>query len=213
MDAAFGIWLQAVVAAQANHRNLHFSIDAGTPGRWTDCGRPGTAIQVVSLVSHEGALFTGTYENPGSGRVYRYVDGTTWEDMGAPDPCNSVQSMASFNGELYVGVGTYRASGSALEVSDNMAPGGTIYRWLGGRDWESTGTLPALRDRNHDNPHAGIQDYGSPGSDLESWSEARIDTCAAMAVFKGKLWATPLYCKLQSKCQLFWIFLLQMQRQ
>jgi hypothetical protein len=181
---SFGLQTQAVVAAQANHRNLHFSLDSGSSGSWTDCGRPGTAIQVVSLVTHEGSLFTGTYENPGSGRVYRYVSGTTWEDLGAPDPCNSVQAMASFNGDLYVGVGCYRASGSALELSENMAPGGTIYKWLGGEAWESTGTLPALRDPKFDNPHAGIQDYGSPGSPLEHWSADRIDTvCGAANAF------------------------------
>ena len=86
-----------------------------------------------------------------------------------------------------------RASGSGLELSDNMQPGGTVYRWLGGTSWQSTGTLPPLRDKSADNPHAGIQDYGSPGSTLEQWSEDRIDTVGAMCTFNGKLWATPLY--------------------
>eukprot|EP01045_Picozoa_sp_COSAG04_P011000 COSAG04_NODE_694_length_11068_cov_5.641718_4_plen_348_part_00 len=189
-----GVNTQAVVTAQANHKHLHFSMDGGSAGEWSDCGRPGSAIQVVALATFEGALFAGTYEDPGSGKVYRYSgEGEGWDDLGSPDPCNAVQSIASLDGQLYVGTGTYRASGSALELSDNMLPGGTVYRWLGGTSWQSTGTLPPLRDKSADNPHAGIQDYGSPGSTLEQWSEDRIDTVGAMCTFNGKLWATPLY--------------------
>ena len=32
--------------AQSNYRNLHFGIDNGHLGAWTDCGRPGQAVKI-----------------------------------------------------------------------------------------------------------------------------------------------------------------------
>jgi hypothetical protein len=208
---SLGVNTQAIVSSQANSRQLHFSVDGGgSEGQWVDCGRPGNCIQLTSLVSYHGSLFAGTYEDPGDGRVYRQ-DTTTgeWEDCGAPHNSNSVMSLAVFNGELYAGTGNYRASGSSLELSDNMNPGGLIYRYGGSPGvWDSTGLLPAMRNPAADNPMAaeGVYDYGSPSPggidegtgktrtyNQPHWDVDRIDTVGAMAVFQGKLWATPLY--------------------
>ena len=208
---SFGVQTQAVVASQPNSRQLHFSVDNGTGGSWVDRGRPGNCVQLTSLASFQGSLYAGTYEDPGDGRVYRQDAATgAWIDCGAPHNCNAVQSLAVFNGDLFAGVGNYRASGSSLELSDNMNPGGYIYRYGGSPGvWESTGLLPARRNPAADNPMAaeGVYDYGSPSphedidqgtgrtrtSNQPFWDIDRIDTVGGMAVFQGKLWACPLY--------------------
>ncbi|MSS70227.1 MAG: LamG domain-containing protein [Candidatus Latescibacteria bacterium] len=155
-----------VTAAQANHRHLHFGIDAGRiDPAWTDCGRPGNNLRVYSLTVYEGQLYTGTFEHGAdeAGHVYRYTGGTRWIDCGSPDPCNTVASLAVYHGRLYAGSSRYKAGGSALPDSPNQHPGGNIYRYEGGKVWTPCGHLEGA------------------------------DSIAGLAVYRGDLYAIPLY--------------------
>jgi len=157
-----------VTSAQPNHRHLQFGMDAGTDdGSWTDCGRVGNAVFIMALCVCDGQLYAGTCE-PGadeSGHVYRYDGGTTWTDCGGPDASNSVYTLAVFDGELYAGTGRYRLEGSALPHSPNENPGGNVFRYRGGTDWELCGRL------------------------------GDADAVHAMAVYNGDLYAIPAYHK------------------
>ena len=155
-----------VTAAQSHYRNLHFGIDAGRiDPQWTDCGRPGANLRVYSLAVFQGHLYTGTFEHGAdeAGHVYRYAGGKDWIDCGTPDRCNTVASLAVFNGRLYCGSSRYKAGGSALPDSPNQHPGGNIYRYEGGKTWTPCGHLEDA------------------------------DSIAGMAVYKGDLYAIPLY--------------------
>ena len=130
--------------SQANDRNVHFGIDAGTEPVWSDRGRPGNAVYVMAMAVHDGKLFVGTCEaGPGeAGHVYRYDGGSRWVDCGSPDRCNAVTSLAAFDGKLYAGTGRYRLAGSALPESTNANLGGKVARYDGDGHWADCGRLP-----------------------------------------------------------------------
>lgn len=155
-----------VTTSQANYRNVHFGIDnARADAEWTERGRPGENTFVFALAVFEGNLYAGTCE-PGpdqAGHVYRYEGGTSWTDCGSPDVCNSVASFAVYHGKLYAGVSKYRLGGSALDESENPQPGGTIYRYDGGKKWVDCGRLP------------GAESIGG------------------MVVYRGRLFASAMY--------------------
>ncbi len=154
-----------VTAAQSNYRHLQFGIDSGHPGEWIDCGRPGNNLRVYSLCVYDGDLYAGTFETGAneSGGVYRY-DGTAgWIDCGHPDMCNTMASLCVFDGTLYAGSSRYKAGGSALPESENQNPGGNMFRYEGGSRWTPVGRLEGA------------------------------DSCAGMAVYRGRLYAIPLY--------------------
>ncbi|MCY2965927.1 MAG: hypothetical protein NT069_20240, partial [Planctomycetota bacterium] len=155
-----------VTTNQANFRQLEFGIDNGhDEPQWTDHGRPGEALLIFSLCTHDGSLYAGTCESGAtqSGRVFRFVEGTTWVDCGAPDRCNSVSALAAFNGELYAGVSKYRLAGSALAESENPNLGGKVYRYGGNQKWVDCGQIP------------------------------EAEAIGGLVVFRGKLYATSLY--------------------
>ena len=154
-----------VTAAQSNHRHVHFGIDSGQTGEWIDCGRPGNNLRVYSLTVFEGDLYAGTFETGAdeAGHLYRYAGGAEWIDCGSPDKCNTTASLAVYKGHLYVGSSRYKAGGSALPESENQNPGGNMYRYEGGSEWTSIGHLEGA------------------------------DSVAGMAVYKGQLYAIPLY--------------------
>ena len=154
-----------VTAAQANYRHLHFGIDAGSECAWADCGRPGNNLRVYSLCVFRGDLYAGTFESGAdeAGGVYRYDGKAGWEPCGSPDAANTVASLCVFDGDLYAGTSCYRAGGSALPESENRTPGGALYRYAGGSEWESVGRMEGA------------------------------DSCAGMAVYRGELYAIPLY--------------------
>ena len=151
--------------SQANDRNVHFGIDAGTEPVWSDRGRPGNAVYVMAMAVHDGKLFVGTCEvGPGeSGHVYRYDGGSRWIDCGSPDRCNAVTSLAAHGGALYAGTGRYRLAGSALPDSTNANLGGKIVRYNGDGDWADCGRLPD------------------------------VEAVGGMVVFRGELYASSLY--------------------
>lgn len=126
-----------------NHHNLFWAMDSETEPVWEFCGRPGNAILIFGFAVHQGALYAGTCE-PGadqSGHVYRYEGGTKWKDCGAPDPSNAIMGIAVHDGKLYAGAGWYDTTGSSLEASANETPGGKIYCYQGGQQWEYCGQL------------------------------------------------------------------------
>ena len=154
-----------VTPNQANWRHLQFGIDDDRASAWRDCGRPGQALLARGLATHEGALYAGTCE-PGkdqSGRVYRYAGGQQWIDCGAPDQSNSVAALAAYQGKLYAGTGQYRVAGSSLPESENLTPGGRVFRYEGGSRWTACGQLP------------------------------ETEAVGGLVVFRGRLYASSLY--------------------
>lgn len=154
-----------VTCAQSNYRNLAFGIDAGRQDpAWTDCGRPGDAKYILSLAVYDGKLYASTYEEGErqAGHVYRYDGGTTWTDCGSPERCNAVGALAVYQGRLYAGSTRYNAGGSAMATSLNVQPGGAVFRYEGGAQWTNCGKL------------------------------GQANEVFAMAVFRDKLYATPL---------------------
>ena len=129
--------------SQSNYRNVHFGVDAGTEPKWTDCGRPGDAIYVTAVASHDGELFAGVCEpNEGqTGHVYQYAGGERWIDCGSPDGSNAVMVVATHGGKLYAGTGRYNLSGSALPESPNATAGGKVFRYEGDGRWTDCGKL------------------------------------------------------------------------
>jgi hypothetical protein len=135
------IQTNSVTTSAANYRNLHFGIDAGVTGEWTDCGRPGNAIHVFALTVFDGRLYAATCE-PGEGQaghVFRYSGGGLWEDCGNPDACNAVSALTAYEGELYAGVARHNLAGSSLPMSPNRNPGGKVYHYDGDRRWADCG--------------------------------------------------------------------------
>lgn len=152
--------------SQANYRHVQFGIDNGkSVGEWTDCGRPGHAVLVYSLAVHDGRLYAGTCVagKDEAGHVFRYAAPAKWIDCGAPDRCNAVSTLAVYQGKLHAGVSKYRLGGSSLAESENLHPGGKIYRYDGARAWTHVGTLPAVEAIN------------------------------GMVVYRGKLYASSMY--------------------
>ena len=160
-----------VSSSQSNYRNVAFGIDNAKLDRvWTDCGRPGNNLFVCALAVHEDQLYAGTFETgpDESGHVYRYTGGTQWVDCGSPDGSNSVFTLAVFNGRLYAGTACYRAGGSALPESPNQTPGGSVYRYDGGKKWSVCGQL-------------------------ENADTGTAITVHSLVVFGGKLYASTIY--------------------
>lgn len=141
----FGIMnYHGVVNAQSNYRNLFFGLDNGAESEgWKDVGKPGNAVYPMALCVFEGDLYAGTFEyaKDETGHIYRYAGGDTWEDCGAPFPSNAISALAVHKGELYAAASHYRSGGSALGDSGNELPGGRVYRYKGGKDWEDCGKL------------------------------------------------------------------------
>jgi len=152
--------------SQANYRQVQFGIDNGSALEdWKDCGRPGEAVLIFSMATYHEQLYAGTgvAGKDSAGRVFRYDGDSDWIDCGAPDKSNSVSSMAVYEGKLYAGTAKYRLAGSSLEESENLNPGGSIYRYEDGKEWVKVGELP---DRE------GVN---------------------GLVVYKGKLYASSMY--------------------
>lgn len=128
---------------QANNRNIHFGIDAGTEPKWTDCGRPGTNVFPMALATYDGKLYAGVCE-PGkndAGHVYQYAGGQVWIDCGSLDASNAVTNLAVHQGKLYAGTGNYRLRGSLLPESENTQPGGKVFCYEGNGKWTDCGRV------------------------------------------------------------------------
>jgi len=137
-----------VTSAQSNWRNVLFGIDSGqVDSAWTDCGRPGTNMQVKSLVVFDGDLYAAVWEPDAgkTGHVYRYAGGTKWIDCGGPDKANALCGMAVYKGRLYAGSELYSGGGSSLPLSPNENHGGRVYRYEGGTRWTNVGKIEDVR--------------------------------------------------------------------
>ncbi|HNR30751.1 MAG TPA: hypothetical protein PKI11_07660 [Candidatus Hydrogenedentes bacterium] len=157
---------RGVTSAQTNWENPFFGVNNGAPETpWTDCGRPGDNNMVWALCVYAGALYAGTFETgkDQTGHVYRYEGGTAWADCGAPHPSNAITALAVHDGSLYAAASHYRAGGSALAESENLVPGGRVFRYEGGAAWTDCG---------------GLGDSEAVGG---------------MAVFNRRLYATSMY--------------------
>ncbi|TNJ58380.1 LamG domain-containing protein [Paenibacillus hemerocallicola] len=135
-----------VTSTQSNWRNLQFGWStAKGEDVWRDWGSPGNGRMISALCVHDGHLYAGTFDNAvdNRGRVFRLDNATgEWMDCGYPDDSNSVYAFAEFKGHLYAGTMRYRAGGSSLPDSPNIEPGGRVYRYKGGQEWELFGELP-----------------------------------------------------------------------
>jgi len=133
-------------SAMSDTRHIHFGIDDGYVGPWTDCGKPWPSNTLISsLVAYEGNLYAGTTDadNPmDAAHVFRWLGGTEWEDCGrlGTDPAHlSVQSMIVHDGRLYAGTGVWdwlRASG------DGFTPAlSRVFVYEGGQEWRDLGPV------------------------------------------------------------------------
>ena len=132
-----------VTSSQPDYRNLFFGLDSRSSPGWMDCGRPGEAVMVWALCVYSGDLYAGTFEigEGQSGHIYRYTGGNGWIDCGSPHSSNAITSLAVHGGKLYAAASHYRSSGSSLAESGNTAPGGKVFRYRGGTDWEDCGKV------------------------------------------------------------------------
>src|SRR5262245_10054314 len=95
-------------------RNLHFGIDAGIDGSWTDCGKPWPSNPLIgTLTVYKGELYSGIADaaRPEDAcRVFRYAGGADWVDcgrVGGDLTTRTVYSMIVHRGRLYAGTGTW----------------------------------------------------------------------------------------------------------
>jgi hypothetical protein len=191
-----------VTSSQSNYRHVHFGIDNGRVGTWTDCGRLGRAVLVYTLAVYDGHLYAGTCEagKDEAGHVFRYEGGTKWVDCGSPDRCNTVSALAVYQGKLYAGVSRYRLGGSALPDSENRHLGGKVYRYEGGQRWVECGQLAGVEAVNGlvvyrgrlyassmYSPGLFRYDGGTTWTSQGSPNGKRVE---ALAVYNGHLYAT-----------------------
>jgi hypothetical protein len=157
----------------SNYRNVFFGIDDGRiDSEWTDCGRPPNNLCSFGMAVFKGDLYATTFEweKDQRGHVYRYGGGQEWIDCGSPDASTTAHAMAIYNDSLYVSTARYDGVGSHIRkgASPNINPGGNIFRYEGGKEWEFCGKLA--------NPETG-----------------ESDAVASIIVFDGRLYATSLY--------------------
>jgi len=150
----------------SNFRQLSFGIDDNISTKWEDCGRPGNALLAFGLTEYIGTLFAGTCEPElgDAGHVYKYdSDSHNWIDCGSPDQSNTVFALTEYEGDLYVATGKYRVAGSSLPESENIALGGSIFRFEEPNKWVDCGKLPG------------------------------VEATVSLVVYKGDLYASSLY--------------------
>lgn len=169
------------VTTQPNYRQIQFGIDdAYVEDAWQDCGRPGNAVKIASLVVRNDQLFASTseFEAEETGHVWRYEGEKRWTDLGAPPMgCNSVESLAFFDGDLFAASGRYNFQGSLMGLPKNTRFGGTVYRITGDGQWIDCGH-PGLEGSAPDNPSV------KPGP------SGQADETNCLTVFRGNLYAT-----------------------
>jgi hypothetical protein len=133
-------------SAMSDSRHIHFGIDDGYIGPWTDCGKPWPSNSLVSaLVAYEGELYASIADADDpmdAARVFRWVGETEWEDcgrLGNDSGHLSVQSMIVHDGRLYAGTGVWdwvRASGDGFEPALSR-----VFVYEGGRKWRDLGPV------------------------------------------------------------------------
>lgn len=135
-------------SSMSDARHIHFGIDDGYVGPWTDCGKPWPSNSLVSaLVAFDGDLYASIADADDpmdAARVFRWVGDADWEDCGrlGSDPGHlSVQSMIVHDGRLYAGTGVWdwlRSSGDGFEPALSR-----VFVYEGGREWRDLGPVGA----------------------------------------------------------------------
>jgi len=169
--------------AQPNYRHLHFGIDNGSAGNWTDHGRPGNAVFIYSLAAVGGKLYAGTFEREAdqTGHLWRYEGNDQWHDCGAtPDGSNGIPSIVDFGGELYCASGRYNPAGSRLGEAQNTAPGGHVYRVASDGKWIDCGV-------------PGGKDAVPESTFTTGYETGKADEVYSLTVFRQKLYATSFH--------------------
>jgi hypothetical protein len=170
--------------AQSNYRNVHFGIDNGRlDAAWTDCGRPGRAVQIQALRVCNNHLYAGTFEMEADecGHLWRYAGGQQWEDLGAPpDGSNAIPSVVEFEGKLHCGSGRYNPLGSALGPARNPRPGGHVYRIEDDGRWTECGQ-PGKEGATPDDQW------------VEGHETGKADEATSLTVYRGELYCTSLH--------------------
>ena len=171
----------ATTTAQANYRNVHFGIDNGKLDPvWTDCGRPGRAVQIQGLGAWRDQLYAGTFEQGADerGHLWRYGGGQQWVDCGSPpDGANAVSSMAEFDGQLYCTSGRYNPIGSRLGPAKNTRPGGHVYRVDADGCWTDCG-------------QPGAEDATPEDKVVAGYETGKADEATSLTVYRGQLYVT-----------------------
>jgi hypothetical protein len=186
-----------------NARHVQFGIDAAKPGTWSECGFPGGGRSHSSdaLTVFEGDLYAGTSdaaEVEDWAHVYRYRGGTEWEDCGRVGTAKTrgVYALVVHDGVLYA------ATSASHGRQPNTVDHGSVYRYRGGRTWESLGlpgrnyrlnSLASYRGRlyagafNIGDPKGYVYVYGDDGQ----WRVSGEFPGAphALAVHDGRLFA------------------------
>lgn len=166
---------------QANYRNVHFGVDCGqVDPAWTDRGRPGNAVKIAALHVSEGHLYAGTFEIGAeeTGHLWLYEGDGQWRDLGAsPDQSNAIPSIARFDGALYCSTGRYNAVGSALGETQNIHPGGRVYRVESDGTWIECG-------------HPGAEGATPEEEVVEGYETGKADDAMSLTVFRGEVFVT-----------------------
>lgn len=166
-------------ASQANRRHLHFGIDQDRADvAWQDCGRPGDASLIASLLSHNRMLYATTLETAahGTGRLWCYSGGQQWTDLGSPTGSNVLHAAVEFDGAVHVGTGRYIGQGSQLGDLPNKIPGGRVYRVEPDGQWTDIG-------------HPGGADAVPESSpDRSLFNTGKADDATALTVYRGNLY-------------------------
>jgi hypothetical protein len=125
--------------AQSDVRHVFFGTDNGTPGSWSDCGRPSQKTHISdALTVYDGDLYAGTTDGTNEAdwaHVFRYQGGKTWEDLGrlGDGRTRGVYAMVVHDGALYAATSSSHG-GQPPEMSY-----GRVYRFRGNHDWEDIG--------------------------------------------------------------------------
>jgi hypothetical protein len=138
-------------SSMCDTRHVHFGIDDGYLGDWTDCGKPDqTNALITSLVVFEGQMYAGIAgaDDPQKAcRVYRWAGGGKWIDCGrlGNDPNHlSVQSLFVHKGKLYGGTGIWskkRAWGGETGIGKPAAAKPHVFAYEGGTSWRDLGQV------------------------------------------------------------------------
>ena len=169
----------ATSTALANSRQLSFGIDDARADRaWSDCGRPGNAVNIHALSVIDETLYAGTLETGADeyGRLWRHAGGQDWVELGNPIGCNTVHGIVEFDGKLYCSVGRYACVGSRLGDTLNATPGGQVFRFNPGGEWTDCG---------HPGKEAGVPD----DQDTGPYNVGKADDTYALNVWDGSLYA------------------------
>ena len=172
--------------AQPNRRHLQFGIDdARLEPEWQDCGRPGNAVLITSLLASDGLLYAGTLETGAdeTGHLFRYDGGQRWVDLGNPAGTNAVHSVTEFEGAIYCAAGRYATAGSCLgNTILNNTRGGQIYRIEENGQWTFCGH-PGLEDTIDDDQPAGDYNVG------------KADDSMSLTAYRGNLYCVSNHMK------------------